>query len=332
MTRSVLSSTLSTENPHRNGQRHAFLKMQAQSLIALPSDASKRRYFRYEGGLLMDAPPPEDPAQFMRVANYLRSLEFSTPQILEHDLSQGFLALEDFGDATYTTLLQEGEDPYALYDLAIDTLVALHQRAVTCPEFIASYDVEALLREVSLFVDWYLPHNVGTTLPHHEKQAYLGLWAAVFQKALKVPHSLVLRDYHVDNLMRLKGRPGVRACGLLDFQEAVWGPVVYDLVSLVEDARLDLEPALVHHCWQRYLSAFPSQDEGSLRSAGCTLSAGRHAKIIGIFTRLAVRDGKPKYLVHLPRVWRLLAKCLNHPDLSQVKAWFEDHGGLQIAA
>lgn len=279
----------------------------------------------------MDAPPPEDPAQFMRVAGYLGSLGFSAPQILDHDLSQGFLALEDFGDATYTQLLQRGEDPYLLYNLAIDTLIALHQRATTCPDFIAPYTVEALLQEVTLFVDWYIPVTLQKTLSLSDKQAYLDLWTAALGKALAVPHALTLRDYHVDNLMYLEGRPGVSACGLLDFQEARWGPVVYDLVSLLEDARLDLDPALVAHCWQRYVSAFPSEDEGTLRTAGCILSAGRHAKIIGIFTRLAVRDGKPKYLAHLPRIWRLLENCLKHPDLAPLKAWFEEHGGLAPA-
>jgi aminoglycoside/choline kinase family phosphotransferase len=318
-------STSYDENFHRDAQRRAFLKVHDRSLIALPSDASKRRYFRYEGGLLMDAPPPENPAQFMRVASYLRSLEFSAPRILNHSLSEGFLALEDFGNATYTKLLQRGEDPYPLYNLAIDTLIALHQRTSACPAFITPYTVEALLQETTLFIDWYVPITLKKTLPLSDKQTYLDLWGTVFEKALKVPHSLTLRDYHVDNLMRLE-RPGIRACGLLDFQEALWGPIVYDLVSLLEDARLDLDPALVNHCWQRYLSAFPSQDEEALRSAGCILSAGRHAKIIGIFTRLAVRDDKPKYLAHLPRVWRLLENCLKHPDLNRLKAWFEDIG------
>lgn len=323
------SSQPSPEDIHRQGQRYAFTK--APSLVALPSDASKRQYFRYDGGLLMDAPPPEDPAQFMKVASYLRSLGFSAPEIFHHDLSQGFLALEDFGDATYTRLLQAGEDPYPLYELAIDTLIALHQRASQCPGFISSYGVEPLLQEAECFVDWYIPHTLKKTLTRTDRQAYLDLWASVFEKALEIPHSLVLRDYHVDNLMRLE-RPGLAACGLLDFQHALWGPVVYDVASLLEDARLDLSPNLVQHCWQRYAQAFPFYDEASLRTAGCILSAGRHAKIIGVFTRLAVRDQKPQYLRHLPRIWRLLENCLNHPDLRALKAWFAEHGGLKRAA
>jgi aminoglycoside/choline kinase family phosphotransferase len=125
--------------------------------------------------------------------------------------------------------------------------------------------------------------------------------------------------------MLLKDRADVAACGLLDFQDAGWGPVAYDLISLVEDERLDLEPALIEHCWQRYLGAFPHLDEEALRSSGCLLAAGRHAKNIGIFTRLAVRDGKTHYLNHLPRMWKMLHSCLEHPDLAALKAWFKDH-------
>lgn len=321
-----LPLTPQSENLDRHAERHAFLKHHAESLIALPADASRRRYFRYRGGLLMDAPHPENPGQFMRVAKYLRSLGLSAPSIFDHDLDQGFLAVEDFGDNTYTRLLQKGEDPYSLYELAVDALIALHQRATNCPDFITPYGIELLLREVELFIDWYLPHTVKITLSDFERKAYLDLWAQVFIKALTIPHSLVLRDYHVDNLMRLEGRLGVAACGLLDFQEAGWGPLVYDLVSLVQDERLDLEPSLVEHCWQRYLAAFPLADAQALRTAGCILGAGRHAKNMGIFMRLAVRDGKPHYLNHLPRMGRLLQNCLNHPDLHQLKIWFEDYG------
>lgn len=310
------------EDLDRDGERRAFLKHRVQSLIPLPADCSKRQYFRYEGGLLMDAPHPENPGQFMSIANYLRSLGLSTPTIFDQDLSQGFLAVEDFGHTTYTNLLRNSEDPYPLYELAVDTLIALHQEALNCPDFIEPYGMELLLREIEIFTDWYLVHTQGITLSNFEKQNCLDLWATAFEKALEVPHSLALRDYHVDNLMLLKDRPGVLACGLLDFQDARWGPIVYDLVSLVEDERLDLEPALVDHCWQRYLTAFPHMNEETLRTSGCILAAGRHTKNIGVFTRVAVRDGKSHYLNHLPRMWKMLENCLNHPDLSEIKTWF----------
>jgi len=310
---------------NREAERYAFLKHPTKRLIALPADASKRQYFRYEGGLLMDAPHPENPGQFIRIAAYLKSLGLSAPSVFDQDLVQGFLALEDFGNTTYTNLLQEGEDPYPLYELAVDTLIVLHQRATDCPDFIAPYGRDQMLCEVTLFIDWYLLHAVGRSLSDREKQTYLDLWVAVFEQALGIPHSLALRDYHVDNLMRLEERSSVSACGLLDFQDAGWGPIVYDLISLIEDERLDLEPALADHCWQRYLSAFPHLSEEILRTSGCILAAGRHVKNIGIFTRLAVRDGKPHYLNHLPRMWGLLKNNLTHPSLYQLKAWFHEY-------
>jgi len=311
------------ECPKRHAERHAFLKHQAKSLMALPSDASKRRYFRYEGGLLMDAPASENPAQFVRVAEYLRSFNLSTPQVFEEDLALGFVSLEDFGNMTYTCLLKAGNDPYPLYDLAVDTLIALHQRIIDPPDFIPLYDKKCLLREVETFIDWYIYRYLGEALSTTQRGGYLDLWSEAFEKALKVPHTFVLRDYHVDNLMFLEGRSGIMACGLLDFQDAAWGPIIYDLVSLIEDERLDLEPALVTHCWQRYLKAFPNVDEQALRQAACILGASRHTKNIGVFTRLAVRDGKEHYLKHLPRMWRLLLNCLDHPDLYELKIWFE---------
>lgn len=312
------------DNPlDRAAQRHHFLGH--QPMTALPCDASKRQYFRYDGGLLMDAPPPENPTQFVAVATYLKDLGFSAPAILAEDLSQGFLAIEDFGESTYTKLLQAGHDPYPLYELAVDTLIALHMRATDRPEFIPSYDVDHMLREVTLFTEWYVPANCNKVLSNSEKQEYLDLWKPVFEKAVKSSQTLALRDFHVDNLMLLKDRADVAACGLLDFQDAGWGPIVYDLISLVEDERLDLEPALIEHCWQRYLAAFPHLNEEALRSSGCLLAAGRHAKNIGIFTRLAVRDGKTHYLNHLPRMWKMLHSCLEHPDLASLKAWFKEH-------
>ena len=139
----------------------------------------------------------------------------------------------------------------------------------------------------------------------------------------------MLRDFHVDNLMGLPGRPGIAACGLLDFQDAVAGPAAYDLMSLLEDARRDLEPGLVQAMLGRYRDAFPDLDLDSFEAAYAILAAQRHAKVIGIFTRLSVRDGKPGYLVHIPRVWRLLEAALEHPALAPVRNWFDRHGSVR---
>jgi len=135
----------------------------------------------------------------------------------------------------------------------------------------------------------------------------------------------VLRDYHVDNLMRLNDRTGIAACGLLDFQDAVVGPVTYDLVSLIEDARRDVSPAIAKEVKERYLAAFPDLDPIQFELSMAVLGAQRHAKVIGIFTRLCVRDNKRIYLNHIPRVWCLLESACDHPDLERMQQWFNHY-------
>ena len=151
------------------------------------------------------------------------------------------------------------------------------------------------------------------------------MWRALFPLARRVPATLVLRDYHVDNLMRVPNRAGLLACGLLDFQDAVLGPSSYDLVSLLEDARRDIAPDLAQRMKRRYLDAFPAIDRAAFDASSAVLGAQRHAKVIGIFTRLKVRDDKPQYLSHIPRVWRLLERGLAHPDLAPIARWFDAH-------
>jgi len=157
------------------------------------------------------------------------------------------------------------------------------------------------------------------------REEYLALWRNLLPVARGVPSSLVLRDYHVDNLMVLPGRSGVAACGLLDFQDAVIGPRSYDLVSLLEDARRDVPGALAEAMLARYLAAFPELDRRAFAASFAVLAAQRNCKIVGIFTRLCVRDGKPIYLRHIPRVWRLIATDLRHPELAPMARWLDRH-------
>ena len=297
-------------------------------MTALSGDASFRRYFRLAGGpcpaLLMDAPPPqEDVAPFVRVARHLRALRLSAPEIHAEDPAQGFLVIEDFGEATFTRRLAEGADEDALYRLAADTLIALHRHPDAAAIEVPPYDGDALQREADLLIDWFLPAVTGAPTPPAAAAEYRAVWRDLHPLADAAPHTLVLRDYHVDNLMELPGRPGVAACGLLDFQDAVTGSPAYDLVSLVADARRDIRPALRDATVERYLAAFPALDRADFLAAAAMLSAQRNCKIIGIFTRLMARDGKPVYLQHIPRVWRLLEADLAHPALAPVKAWLD---------
>ena len=160
-----------------------------------------------------------------------------------------------------------------------------------------------------------MPAVLGRPTGDEARRAYVDAWLAAFPAVHAQPRTLVLRDYHVDNLMGLAGRDGVQACGLLDFQDAVAGPAAYDLMSLLEDARRDVGADLAADMLARYLGALPTLSQDEFMSAYAILGAQRHAKVIGIFTRLDRRDGKSNYLVHISRVWRLLEGALVHPAL-----------------
>ena len=213
----------------------------------LAGDASFRRYDRIVKGsrvaVLMDAPPPqEDVRPFIRIAEHLAEMGYSAPRILARDVENGFLLLEDLGDATYTRLLAKNHDEDHLYGLAIDVLADLHSRRTTLPEGLPPYDEAKLLAEAALLTDWYCPAIFGRELDPANRVAYLDIWRSLVPLARALPDTLVLRDFHVDNLMLLP-RDGLAACGLLDFQDAVAGPQAYDPMSLLEDARRDIDPA-----------------------------------------------------------------------------------------
>ena len=299
--------------------------------LPLPGDASFRRYVRLVGArgraMLMDAPPPQENVRpFLMVARLLHRLGLTAPQILAEDPLAGFLLLEDFGDDTYTRLLAAGTAEAPLYALAVDVLAALNRRfAPGMAADLPPYDDARLLTEAALLVDWYLPAVSGRATPAPLRDEYLALWRTLLPLARGVPETLVLRDYHVDNLMRLEGRDGIAACGLLDFQDAVLGPLAYDLVSLLEDARRDVPADLAHAMRERFLAAVPALVRAAFDRSYAVLGAQRNCKIVGIFTRLCVRDGKPVYLAHIPRVWRLIEQDLRHPALAPLAQWLERH-------
>lgn len=297
----------------------------------LAGDASFRRYERVRRGgetsVLMDAPPPhEDVRPFLGIAGWLSGHGFSAPGILASDVEQGFLLLEDLGDDLYTRLLREARaDEPALYAAAIDALLALHR--VPPPPDLATYDEQRLTDEACLFLDWYLPALTGTPPGDALRAEFRALWQQLAPQAVSAGPVLVLRDFHADNLLWLPRRTGVARVGLLDFQDAVAGHPAYDLVSLLEDARRDVAPALAEAMLARYIAGARNgvnpADADDFRRSYAILGAQRNIRILGVFTRLWRRDGKPQYQAFMPRMWGLVERDLSHPALAALRAWMD---------
>ncbi|HEV2435834.1 MAG TPA: phosphotransferase, partial [Verrucomicrobiae bacterium] len=306
----------------------AFLDSAGWDAVARPltGDASTRKYFRLrkagQSVILMDASRAlGSVAPFIRMAGHLLRLGFSAPAILARDEAQGILLLEDFGDTTFAQLLDDGAEPEKLFTLATDVLIALHKHPQAIPEGLRAYHPEKMLEDIQLFLDWCTPGISETG-----REEFTTAWREVLPAAHRVPASLLLRDYHVANLMRLPDRTGVRQAGLLDFQDAYQGPITYDLVSLLEDARHDVPETVQEKMTARYLAQFPALDRNHFETSLAILAALRHARVLAIFERLSRYEGKHDYKqLHSLRVERLLQKALRHPALDHVKRWFDEY-------
>lgn len=285
----------------------------------LAGDASFRRYFRVRRGdrtaMLMDAPPPnEDPQPFLRSAKWLDANGMRAPHILGEDADRGLVLLEDFGDVRMREYVDQWPaDEQEVYRSAIDALIELHKLP---PGPFLDYSMQEYQREAKLFVDWYCPaRNLYIDGP-----GYTAAWEAALSPMLprQRPGVTVLRDYHAENIMLLGS---LQKQGLLDFQDALIGHPAYDLVSLLQDARRDVSAELEAEMFEYYVKQTGAGDDFLADYA--RLGAQRNAKIVGIFVRLWKRDGKPRYLGLIPRVWAAMERDLSHPALAPVKAWFD---------
>ncbi|MEM6663424.1 MAG: phosphotransferase [Pseudomonadota bacterium] len=305
------------------------------TLLPLAGDASNRRYIRLRGAagraVLMDAPPSkgEDVGPFIAMTKWLQQHGFSAPRILAQDAPNGFLILEDLGDALYATHLATApQQETALYSRAVDVLTELLEIGAP-PDLHVSrhklppYDAATLRKEAALFVEWWLPAATGQSISQSQSDEFLGLVDMALAPFSENRDVVVVRDYHAENLLWLPDRAGTKAVGLLDYQDACAGHPAYDLMSLLEDARRPTAETLQHAMIERYLENSPSLDKGEFRHAYAALGAGRNLKIVGIFARLALRDGKARYLDLIPQVWSHVRRDLGHPELSDLAAWID---------
>ena len=309
----------------------------------LAGDASFRRYERVEKpdgrtAILMDAPPPQENIRpFIGVARHLTRLGLSAPAILAPDVGPGLMLIEDLGDDSFNRVLDA--DPAMavhLYEAAVDALVAL--RMAPAPgrsrfvdgtdHAVRAYDAAAFAAGPAVLIDWHAK-ALRLDLEPEAGAAYASIWADLWRALPREKPVLMLRDYHADNLLWLPGRKGVARVGLLDFQDATLGPAAYDLISLIEDARRDVDPALADALKARYAAGAarldPGFDRGAFEMACAIMAAQRNSRIAGVFVRLWKRDGKARYLDFLPRVWRHLERDLRHPALANLRAWYDHY-------
>lgn len=338
---------------------------QGATIAYLQGDASARAYARLPGTspplILMDWPPqPDGPpirngrpysriahlaegtAAFESVGALLREHGFVVPTVHAADHARGLMLIGDLGDRVFGAEVAAGQPLEPLWTAATDVLVAMRAidaRAVaawnTGPRAsapIGDYDRGALEIETELLPDWYWPLIKGAAMPDAIRREVSDLWHPIFDRLIADPsRAIALRDYHSPNLLWMPERdgPALNRVGIIDYQDALLGHPAFDLVSLLQDARLDVAPAIEDRLYARYVAAVaarePGFDEPAFRFAYAALGAQRNTKILGIFARLWKRDGKPHYLRHIPRLWRYLERDLAHPDLRPLRLWFDCH-------
>jgi tRNA threonylcarbamoyl adenosine modification protein YjeE len=275
---------------------------------------------------------------FVAISEWLRGKAgISAPAILASDLDAGLFLVEDLGDSVFGQLVADGAHVEPLYALAVDGLLAISAShppqalpmAGGAPYRVPDYGREALEVELDLLLQWYFKLETGEPASPELAASFFEAWSPYLDWLDTQPKDLVLRDYHSPNLLLCESRSGLRRLGAIDFQDAVWGHPAYDLVSLLQDARLDVPEAGERALFARYClgaaKADPGFDRSSFAKAYAILGAQRNTKIAGIFARLSMRDGKHGYLAHLPRIARYLFRNLAHPDLKPLGAWYEAH-------
>ncbi|WP_411816646.1 aminoglycoside phosphotransferase family protein [Hyphococcus sp. DH-69] len=328
------------------------------AIFPLAGDASTRRYERLERAgktaILMIAPPgaeapccPKNADEatrislgynamarlagpnlhaFVALADALNKAGLSAPSVLAADAANGFALLEDLGDDLFARVVGAIEEE-TLYRAAIDALVRLHKTPLSPVEndhySMLDYDHLALETETQLLIDWYWPLKHGEAANIDICTEYKSMWSEVLT-GLSVPNTFVLRDYHAENLLWLPKREGAAKVGVIDFQDALYGHAAYDIVSLLEDARRDVDPALAAQMIAYYQDQVPG-DKAQFDRDYAILAAQRNAKILGIFARLAKRDNKPAYLNLLPRVEAHFGRDLERPALAPLRPFFEKH-------
>lgn len=308
----------------RDTYLNAFIKKHnLKDINWLSQDASKRRYARVQKRnktyILMDSPLMEKPKEFARVNRILRKHKLAAPKIYAKDLKNGFLLLEDFGSCPLSQAISKSHHPDELYILALDTLIKVQKVVTEYPKLPKAIPI--LQTQNNLFIEYYVPKIMGIKLSPKAKQEFKILWAKLFKELYKLPQSIILADYHLDNLMLKKDN----SLGLLDFQDAMCGPIFYDLISLIEDERFPLPLTKRKKLLQHYFELRPTLAAKKYREWLPVLAAHRHTRVMGTFARLATDYHKPHYLKFIKNDWHFLKENLTSPLLKDYAQWIKKY-------
>ena len=306
-------------------------KISTKNLVAIKSDASFRKYYRLENNILaMDAAPEkgESVSKFSEIARILHSFNLSAPKIIDVNNKEGFILLEDFGDKIFSTYMNK-ENKIYLYKKAIDVLIDIKIKSnqnKSSLSKLTTYNFEELYRESNLFIEWFIEQKLRMQISNKKREEFYQILQQAFLNIKSQNDTLVLRDYHVDNLILKDHKEPLKQVGLIDFQDALLGSSFYDLASLLEDVRMPLNENEKVELLKYYINMTNENYETVLREINF-FSLQRNLKILGIFNRLSIRDGKARYLEYLPATFNFIKSNLKSSLFFDMKKWIEE---LQI--
>lgn len=319
----------------RQTKRELFVKQSLQSdnfkIEPLANDASLRQYFRIfvneeQTLILMDDEGCRcRPHEFLELSEFFAHHDIDAPIVLHHDFNQGLFIISDLGNDTLTRLLINGNEE-ELYSLASDPLckiAAITKRPSCC----ADLNKERLVNDICFFTDWYFPMATGYPLDEDKRQEFVDIINKKVAMAYQVPNRILLWDYHVDNIILPPNKPN---CAIIDFQDAMWGPLTYDIMSLLEDARREVSPQTINKIKDKFFASLNGVNRQDFDDSFAFLSMFRHMRVLGRFTILMAQLGKDRYLQHIPHLWNMLNRTLEHHKLKEVKDWLDSNFPRQL--
>ncbi len=317
------------ENLSRQAKMEEFIKrnLRADSfqISGLTTDASSRKYYRIKNAdksfVLMDDEGCRcHTHEFVELSKFLRAHHVWVPEVLATDFENGFLLIEDLGDDTIGKLLTSQNEAklYKMSGQALAKIAAISER----PQCVKEFSRHKILEDLRLFTDWYFPMTTGQPLSSQAAKEFFEIAEKLVPMAYRVPNRLVLWDYHIDNIML---PPAAQECAIIDFQDAMWGPLTYDIVSLLAADRRFASNEVIKEVKEEFFKSLNNVDRESFEDSYSFLSMFRHLRVLGRFTTLSMVNGKKRYLEYIPQVWKMLEQVIEYPKLASMKKWLNHY-------